>query len=85
MCLLFDLQVVELEVEALLLVLLVLHSLDILNIVTDFSMVCTLILISHERKSLCESTRILTVFKSKVFQRNDIILYVIVGTTCRAA
>lgn len=83
-CLFFNLQVIELEVETLLLVLLVLHGLDILNIVTNFSMVRTFILISHERKSLCEGTRILIIFKSKVFQRDDIVLYVIVSATCRA-
>jgi hypothetical protein len=45
-------------------------------------MVCAFILISHERKRLCESTWILIIFKSKVFQRNYVVLYVIVCTTC---
>jgi hypothetical protein len=66
------------------LVLFILHCLDVLNIVTNFSMIRAFILISHERKRLCESTWILIIFKSKVFQRNHIVLYVIVGTTCRA-
>lgn len=85
LCLLFDLQVIELKIKALLLIFLVLHCLDVLNIVTNTSVVRALILISHERKGLCEGTWILMIFKSKVFQRNHIVLYVIVGTTCWAA
>ncbi len=85
MSLFLYLQVIKLEIESLFLILLVLHRFDVLNIVSNISVFCALILISLEGEGLSESLRILVVFESKVFQWNHIVLNMIVCTTGRAA
>lgn len=84
MCLLFYLQIIKLKIETLFLVFLVLHRINVLNIVSSIALFSALILISHECKGLSKSARILIVFECEVFQWNHIVLNVFICTTGRA-